>query len=73
MERHRAFSILWPAFLVGGAAEMLFFAIFDPRDLALFGEPLAWSRQAIYTVGFFFFWSTCAASAALAVFLQRKD
>ena len=52
---------------------MLFFAIFDPRDLALFGEPLAWSRQAIYTVGFFFFWSTCAASAALAVFLQRKD
>ena len=68
----RILWILWPAFLVGGVAETLFFATFDPHDFTLFGQPLEWSRQAIYTLGFFFFWGVCAAASALTVFLQRS-
>jgi hypothetical protein len=68
----RILWVLWPAFLVGGAAEVLFFATFDPQELTLFGEPLEWSRQAVYTVGFFFFWGACAAASGLTVFLQRS-
>jgi len=63
--------ILWPAFIVAGAAEALFFTLFDPQDLYLFGEPLEASRTAIYSVGFFIFWAFAAASSALTCFFQR--
>jgi hypothetical protein len=69
----RILWVLWPSFLVGGVAETLFFAIFDPHDLVLFGEPLDLSRRAVYSLGFFFFWGTCAAASALTVFLKRSD
>jgi hypothetical protein len=68
----RILTVLWPSFLVAAIAEMLFFAIFDPHELTLFGEPLAWSRRAVYSVGFFFFWFTCIAASALAVLLQPR-
>jgi len=70
--KQRIMWVAWPAFLVGGIAETLFFAAFDPHDLTLFGEPLGWSRIAIYSVGFFFFWGVCAAASALTCFLQRS-
>ncbi len=68
----RILWVLWPAFLVGGVAETLFFAVFDPQDLTVFGEPIEASRQAVYSVGFFFFWGVCAAASALTVFLQQS-
>lgn len=64
--------ILWPAFLVACAMEFVFFTIFDPADLHLFGEPLEASRMAIYSVGFFVFWALGAASSFLTCFLQRS-
>jgi hypothetical protein len=64
--------ILWPAFLVGGAAETVFFTLFDPMDLSMFGEPVTLYRTAIYSVGFFLFWLSCAASSGLTLFLQRS-
>jgi hypothetical protein len=67
-----AIWILWPSFIVGGAAEAVFFTLFDPMDLYLFGEPLELSRTAIYTLGFFLFWAFAAASSALTCFLQRS-
>lgn len=63
--------LLWPSFLVGGAAETVFFALFDPMDLTLFGEPVTLSRTAIYSLGFFLFWFFSAASSALTLYLQR--
>lgn len=63
--------ILWPSFIVAGAAEGLFFTLFDPQDLYLFGEPLEASRTTIYSVGFFLFWGFAAASSALTCFFQR--
>jgi hypothetical protein len=68
----RVLWILWPAFLVAAAAELLFFAIFDPSDLRLFGVPVEADRVPVYTVGFFFFWAMAAAASAMTVFLQRS-
>ena len=49
----RAMWILWPSFIVGGVAETLFFALFDPHDLHWFGEPLPFAvgRTRIHGVG----------------------
>jgi len=66
----RLMWVIWPAFLVAGAAELVFFSIFDPFDLHFFGAPLEMSRQAIYTMGFFGFWALGIASSALTIFLE---
>jgi len=68
----RLMRVLWPAFLVAGVAETIFFTVFDPFDLHFFGAPLAWSREAIYTLGFFGFWALGVASSALTLFLERS-
>ena len=64
--------VLWPAFLVAAVAELLFFAVIDPHDLAVFGVPLDAGRMPVYTIGFFFFWAIASAASALTVFLQRS-
>jgi hypothetical protein len=69
----RAIWILWPSFIVAGAAEALFFTIFDPTELHFFGEPLEVSRTGIYTIGFFLFWAFAASSSALTCFFQRSS
>jgi hypothetical protein len=66
-----AILVLWPSFLVGGAGEVLFFTVFDPRELYLFGEPTSLSRLAVYSIGFFLCWAFAAASSAFTVFLCR--
>jgi len=63
--------ILWPSFLVAAVAEMIFFAVFDPGELTLFGRSLELSRTAIYSMGFFLFWAFAAASSGLSLYLQR--
>ena len=69
----RAMQVVWPAFLVAGVAELVFFSIFDPFELHFFGQPLDWSRQAIYALGFFGFWGLGMASSILTLFLARND
>ena len=70
--RNRILWVLWPAFLVAGVAEGVFFSLFDPHELTFFGEPLEASRQAIYSIGFLCFWAMGASASALTVFLQRS-
>ncbi len=70
--RH-AMWILWPSFVVAAAAEALFFTLFDPSTLEILGRPLALSRTAVYTGGFFSFWLLAAASSAFTCFLQRTS
>jgi hypothetical protein len=67
----RAIWILWPSFIVGGIGEVLFFTVFDPQELYLFGEPSTLSRMGVYTIGFFLCWAFAASSSALTCFLQR--
>ena len=70
MWAQRMMWIAWPAFLVAGMLEMLVFAIVDPQDLHWLGQPLEMSRQGIYTLGFFAFWSMTMASSALTTLLS---
>lgn len=67
-----AILVLWPSFVVGGIGEVLFFTVFDPKELYLFGEPSSLSRLAVYSIGFFLCWAFAALSSAFTVFLQRN-
>jgi hypothetical protein len=65
--------IAWPAFLVAGVIEMVVFAFVDPQHLqGPGGEPLEWSRHAVYTLAFFAFWLATMASSALTTLLARS-
>jgi hypothetical protein len=66
-------SIAWPAFLAACALQLIIFAVVDPTELVWFGQPLAWSRQAVYTAGFFVFWACSALASSLAVLLFRAE
>jgi hypothetical protein len=68
----RAIWILWPSFIVGGAAEAVFFTVFDPMELRFFDGIAGMSRLAVYSIGFLFFWAFAAASSAFTCFLQRS-
>ena len=56
--------VLWPSFLVACVAELLFFSLFDPSDLHLFGQPVEADRMLVYTLGFFALWALGAVSSA---------
>jgi hypothetical protein len=53
-------------------AELVFFSLFDPSDLHLFGQPVEADRMLVYTLGFFALWALGAVSSALTVFLARS-
>ena len=65
-------QVAWPAFLVAGVAEIVFFSLFDPFDLQFFGDRLELSRLALYTLGFLGFWGLGIAASALTLFLERR-
>ena len=67
----RVISVLWPSFLMAGAATIIFFAIFDPFSLMAPTWFPDLSRQAAYGVGFFMFWALTASSCLLTCFFQR--
>lgn len=69
MKWQKLMWIAWPAFLVAGVLEMLVFAMVDPQDLHWFGQPVALSRQGIYTLAFFAFWGVTMLSSALTTLL----
>ena len=64
--------IAWPAFLLAGVIEMLVFAMVDPQNLHWFGQPLALSREAVYTLAFFVFWILTMTSSALTTLLSMS-
>lgn len=66
----RMIYIAWPAFLAACVLELLVFAFADPLDLQWAGQTLAWSRQAVYTAGFFAFWLVCSGACALTALLK---
>ncbi len=72
MLAQRLMWIAWPAFLLAGVIEMLVFALVDPQNLQWFGQPLALSREAVYTLAFFIFWLLAMASSALTTLLSMS-
>ena len=69
---NRWISILWPSFVVAGAAEAIFFTVINPQELYLFGEAVDLGSLATYSIGFFLFWAVAAASSAFTCFLQKS-
>ncbi len=65
--------ILWPSFIIAAIAEGIFFTLFDPMELRLFGAQIEASRTAAYSMGFFAFWAFAAASSALTCFFERTS
>lgn len=66
------FAVVWISFLCAAVGTMVFFALFDPMDLAsLFDEDLEISRDAGYAIGFFFFWILTFACSAITAYLVR--
>lgn len=64
--------VVWISFLSAAIATMLFFALFDPVDLASsFDEQLEIGREAGYAAGFFFFWVITAGCSAVTAWLVR--
>jgi hypothetical protein len=72
MSRQKLIWIFWPSFIVGGIAEGIFFTVFDPMEMSVFGDPVTWSRTAVYSIGFFAFWAVAAASSAMTCFFQKS-
>ena len=66
----RVIRVVWPGFLTAIAAEIVFFAMFDPLDLNLRSHP---SREAVYTAGFVAFWALGMFSSSLTLLLQRPQ
>lgn len=71
MKSSKLIWLLWPSFIVAGIGDAMFFTLFDPEQLAAFGEPVLASRIAVYSIGFFAFWAMTITSIALVTFLQR--
>ncbi len=70
MLNRRLMWILWPAFLVAALLEMLVFGMFSPEDMQWFGEPIALSRQGVYSIAFFVFWALAIVSSSLTTLLS---
>ncbi|RBP50698.1 hypothetical protein [Arenicella xantha] len=70
-------TILWVSFLSAGIATMLFFATFDPLDLAQIATfPMEMERSAGYSFGFLLFWGLLSINGFFITWLmslgQRK-
>jgi hypothetical protein len=72
MKLQRWMWITWPAFLLACLLEMLVFALVDPQDLHWFGQPVALSRQTVYTLAFFAFWAVSMVASGLTTLLSQS-
>jgi len=70
MWTQRLMWIAWPAFLMAAVLEMLVFAFVDPQALHWSDQPIALSRQGVYTAAFFMFWVVIMAAGALTTLLS---
>ncbi|HSS66649.1 MAG TPA: hypothetical protein VLS27_19625 [Gammaproteobacteria bacterium] len=64
-------AVLWPSFLLAGAATAVFFTFLDPVSLFDFEGEAPLSRMAAYSLGFFLFWLLGAASSAATAYFMR--
>jgi len=67
----KVIAVLWPSFIIAGLATALFFAAFDPFDLAEVSGNPELSRIAIYSIAFLCFWVFAALSSLLTLYFDR--
>jgi hypothetical protein len=65
--------ILWVSFLWAGIATILFFATFDPAELAMIATfPMELTRSSGYSAGFLLFWVLLIANSAVIDWLSKR-
>ncbi|HLS52080.1 MAG TPA: hypothetical protein VK032_08800 [Burkholderiaceae bacterium] len=64
--------ILWPSFLIAAATSATVFALIDPLDIVIL-DSVRFTRQQLYTGGFFLFWLMAALSSALSLFMAPQN
>ena len=70
--RQAVATVVWISFLTASIATMVFFAVFDPTELASLLDPeLEVSRDLGYAIGFFCFWLLAALCSAVTAWLVR--
>tara|TARA_R110000851_G_scaffold333485_1_gene513773 strand:+ start:40056 stop:40298 length:243 start_codon:yes stop_codon:yes gene_type:complete len=72
MNRASLMWILWPSFLFAGAGSAVVFALVDPLDITVFGS-MHFSREVVYTAGFFLFWIMTGLSSALTLYMAPAE
>ena len=65
--------ILWPSFLAACLLEALVFALVDPSELNWSGHESLPTRQGVYSVAFFLFWSISMACCGLVLWLSKPE
>jgi len=65
--------ILWPSFVAACLLEALVFAVVDPSELNWPGHASAPTRQGVYTLAFFLFWSISMACCGLVLWLSKPE
>lgn len=62
--------VLWTSFLGAAIATMIFFATFDPTELARLATfPMVLDHTAGYSIGFLAFWILLAVNGAIVAWL----
>ena len=69
--RRSLFTVAWASFLAASVTTMFFFAFVDPSPIVAILAPTALvpDRTTLYSVGFLFFWFSCAVAAGLTAWL----
>ena len=67
----RFVSVLWPSFLMAGAATVVLFTAFDPLEIGHCLGADSIDRVGVYTVGFFLLWLLTVSSSLLTLYFQR--
>jgi hypothetical protein len=65
--------ILWPSFLAACLLEALVFAVVDPSELSWTGHESLPTRQGVYTIAFFLFWSISMTCCGLVLWLSKPE
>ncbi|WP_367848601.1 hypothetical protein [Rhodoferax sp. WC2427] len=71
MAVQRITSVLWSGFLGACLLEGLVFAVVDPTSLHWLGQPLDLSRQGVYSLAFFAFWTVAAMISSLTLLVGQ--
>lgn len=70
----RAVTVVWVSFVSAGIATMLFFATFDPLELAQIATfPAGLDRSSGYSLGFLLFWILLMLNGAVITWLMTAS